>query len=161
MTTNYADNKKVFRFPHFDSSHEMEKLKLEAKKAKVAEIIARNPKTHDIQVGRNILPDQTAFNKMFETVLNVNRYQRDIKKKLKYIRLGDKPIDYTKFSIQQIKEGLYIDFFDMCNELLIIDKFNFHNLNAVLSKNYRKVTILLLILFILLISFVLMNILNK
>lgn len=157
MTTN---NKTIFRFPYFDSSHEMKKLKLEEDRAKFAEFIAKNPKTHNIQVGRNILPDQTAFNKMFDTVLNVNRYQRDIKNKMRLLRLRDKQIDYTKYSIQQLKEGLYVDFFDMCNELLLMEKFNFNNLNNILSKNYRKATILFFILLCVLISFMFMNILD-
>lgn len=156
MTTN----KTVFRFPYFDSSHEMKKLKLEADKAKFAELIAKNPKTHNIQSGRGIIPDQTAFNKMFDTVLNVNRYQRDIKNKMRLLRLQNKPVDYTKYSIQQIKEGLYVDFFDMCNELLMVEKFNLSNLNNILSKNYRKVTILFLILICILIAFVVTNILE-
>lgn len=157
MATN---NKTVFRFPYFDSSHEIKKLKLEADKAKFAELIAKNPKTHNIQIGRNILPDQTAFNKMFDTVLNVNKYQRDIKNKMRLLRLQDKPIDYTKYSIQQLKEGLYVDFFDMCNELLIMEKFNISYLNNILSKNYRKATLLFFILICILIAFIIINILE-
>ena len=97
---------------------------------------------------------------MFDTVLNVNRYQRDIKNKMRLLRLQDKPIDYTKYSIQQLKEGLYVDFFDMCNELLIMEKFNFSDLNSILSKNYRKATLLLFILICVLIAFVIINILE-
>jgi hypothetical protein len=158
---NQKKSSMVFRFPYFDSSHEMKKLKLEEEKAKIAKIIAQNPKTFDIQVGRNILPDQTAFNKMFDTVLNVNRYQRNIKKKMKYLPLNDKPLDYTKFTINEIKTALYVDFFDMCNELLLIKKINFESFNYVLSKKYRKVTILFFILFICLISYVIINILEE
>ena len=150
----------VFRFPYFDSSYEMEKLKLEQEKARIAKIVAQNPKTFNIQVGRNILPDQTSFNKMFDTVLNVNRYQKNIRKKMKYLPLNNKPVNYTKFSIDQIKTGLYIDFFDMCNELLQVEKISFESFNAVLSKNYRKVTILFLFLFIFLVSYIIVSILD-
>jgi hypothetical protein len=160
QTNGQTKSSMVFRFPYFDSSHEMKKLKLEEEKANIAKIIAQNPKTFDIQVGRNILPDQTAFNKMFDTVLNVNRYQRNIKKKIKYLPLNDKPLDYTKLTIEQLKTALYVDFFDMCNELLLIEKINFESFNRILSKNYRKVTILCFILVVCLISYIIINILD-
>jgi hypothetical protein len=159
-TTKKIKSSMVFRFPYFDSSHEMKKLKLEEEKAKIAKIIAKNPKTFDIQIGRNILPDQSAFNKMFDTVLNVNRYQRNIKRKIKHLPLNNKPLDYNKLTIDEIKIALYVDFFDMCNELLLIEKINFESFNYVLSKNYRKIIILFFILFICLISYVIIIILD-
>lgn len=79
---------------------------------------------------------------------------------MKYLPLNDKPLDYTKFTINEIKTALYVDFFDMCNELLLMEKFNFNNLNNILSKNYRKATILFFILLCVLISFMFMNILD-
>ena len=150
----------VYRFPYFDSSHEMKKLKLEEEKAKIAKIIAKNPKTFDIQIGRNILPDQSAFNNMFDTVLNVNRYQRNIKKKMIHLPLNNKSLDYNKLTIDEIKIALYVDFFDMCNELLLIEKINFESFNYVISKNYRKIIILFFILFICLISYIIIIILD-
>jgi hypothetical protein len=156
-----TNNKTVFRFPYFDGSFEYEKLKLEQEKAKLAAIIAKDPKTHKIQIGKGILPDQTAFNKMFDAVLNVNRHQRNIKKKIKYLPLNIKYLDYNDLTIKQLKKGLYIDFFDMCNELLLMEKFSLLNFNNIISKNYRKIILLLILLISIVISYIIINFLNQ
>jgi hypothetical protein len=158
---NYIDNEKIFRFPYFNTSHEYEKLKLEEEKTKIALSSATNPKTYNIIKGKNILADQTAYNNMFNTVLNVKRYQRNLNQKKKLLGFKFKPTDYDNYTIAQLKTGLYIDFFDMCNELLLIDKITLNNLDYILSKNYRKLIILCIILITFLISYLIINILAK
>ena len=155
---NYVDNEKIFRFPYFSTSLEYQKLKLAEENAKIAERIAKDPNTHKIISGRGILPDKTAFNNMFNTVLNINRYQRNIKKKLKYLPLNDIPFDHNNLTIGQLKNSLFVDFFDMCNELLLMEKFSPLTINFILSKNYRKITLLTILLLTFLLSFVVINI---
>jgi len=161
IVDNYVDNEKIFRFPYFSTSHEYKKIKLLEEKAKIAAIKAKDPTLYNIAVGRGILADQTAFNNMFDTVLNVNRYQRNLKQKEKLLRLNFKPIDYDKYTIGQLKQGLYVDFFDMCNELLLMESFNTNNLNNILSKNYRKIILLFILLITILIAYIIIYILDQ
>jgi len=161
IVDNYVDKEKIFRFPYFSTSEEYKKIKLLEEKAKIAEIIAKDPKTHKIAIGRGVLADKTAFNNMFDTVLNVNRYQRNLKEEKRLLGLNFKPIDYDKYTIGELKQGLYIDFFDMCNELLLMESFNTTNLNNILSKNYRKIILLFMFLVAILIAYVIIYILDQ
>jgi hypothetical protein len=161
IVDNYVDNEKIFRFPYFSTSDEYKKIKLLEEKAKIAAIKAKDPALYNIAIGRGTLADQTAFNNMFDTVLNVNRYQRDLKQKKKLLGLHFKPIDYDKYTVGQLKQGLYVDFFDMCNELLLMESFNTSNLNNILSKNYRKIILLFIFLITILIAYIIIYILDQ
>ena len=159
------NNEKIFRFPYFNTSFEYQKIKLEEEKAKIANKIANNPATHNVISGRGILHDERAFNKMFNTVVNINKYQKQLKNRKKILATNTNTNTNTNnidnFTIGQIKEGLYVDFFDMCNELLLLDKFNYLNINYILSKNYRKIMLLVIILITIIITYLIINILDK
>ena len=88
---NYKDGvDKLFRFPYFNSSFELKKIKLEQEELKQKKRNALDLKNHNIATGKNVIFDQTAFNKMVDTVIKIGIDQRALKDKMKLIKFGSK-----------------------------------------------------------------------
>jgi len=155
-----SDDKKVFKFPHYDQTFEFDELKLEEDKAKIAEILAKDIRMYDIQSKKGIIADQTAFNNMYDTIGRINRYKRNIRNKMKLTQLNNKHIDYTTYTIHEMIDLVYTEFFNLYDDFIILETFNFININNILSKGVRKLLILIFLFFCFLIAFFIINILD-
>ena len=104
--------------------------------------------------------DSKAFNKKVNSVMDIARQRRKLKDKIKLAKLEYRPLDYNKLTIGELKMALYNDIFDMFDEISKLKKINLKYLNLILSKNYRKLTVLVLLLIIFILTYTLINILS-
>ena len=154
---NYKDNDKIFRFPYFNTSLEYEKIKLAEDKKNFELQKLLDPKNNNFVIGRNVVFDSNAFNYQYAKIINTKKEKRLLKEKKRLLKLNEKPINYDKLTIEELKQGLFVDFFDMCNELINSND----SIDFIMSKNYRKLTILVLTLIIMTISYTIILFLNN
>jgi hypothetical protein len=105
--------------------------------------------------------DTKAFNKQVNKVQDIIRQRRKLKDKIKLANLAYRPLDYNQMTIGELKMALYSDTYDMFREISNLKSFSFIKLNEILSKNYRKLTILIILLVALITTYLLVNYLDK
>ena len=105
--------------------------------------------------------DTKAFNKQVDKVSDIIRQRRKLKDKIKLANLAYRPLDYNRMTIGELKMALYSDTYDMFAEISNLKSFNLEKLNQIISKNYRKLTILIVLLVALIITYLLVNYLDQ
>ena len=135
----------------------MKKLSVELKKKQQKE---SNFKVSDVTAPGGKF-DTKAFNKQVNKVEDIIRQRRKLKDKIKLANLAYRPLDYNKMTIGELKMALYSDTYDMFREISNLKSFNLKKLNHIISKNYRKLTILIIILVALITTYLLVNYLDQ
>ncbi len=130
-------------------SVELKTKQLKESKFKVSDITAPGGKF-----------DTKAFNKQVNKVSDIIRQRRKLKDKIKLANLAYRPLDYNKMTIGELKMALYSDIYDMFGEISNLKSFNLKKLNQIISKNYRKLTILIVLLLALITTYLLVNYLD-
>lgn len=106
----------------------------------------------DITIGGvfNVKAFNNKLNNIFSNVLNKQKIEDKIKKLKKQSTIPNP----ETMTLNQFKSGLILDTYDMFNELFSLKKFNKNNINNVMDKNYRKITLfILLLLFFIIVYF--------
>jgi len=153
------DKKPIYKFPEINASKEIAKYKktlsdLDKKKKIISKINVKD-------VSSSGIFDAKAFNKKVDSINEITMQKKNIKDKIKLLNLKYKPIDYNKMTINELKIGLLTDTNEMLNELSLMKKFNYIQFNDIISKNYRKLTILILLLILFVISYYFYNFLSN
>jgi hypothetical protein len=117
-----------------------------------------NIKVSDVSAPGGIF-DSKAFNEKVNSVMKIARQRRKLKDRIKLAKLTYRPLDYNKLTIAELKMALYNDTYDMFDEFSKLKEFNLNIFYQIISKNYRKLTILILFLVLFILTYVLINIL--
>jgi hypothetical protein len=99
--------------------------------------------------------DSKAFNKKVNKVQDIMRQKKILKDKIKLAKLVYRPLDHNRLTISQLKTALYADTYQMFREIANLKSFNLQNLDQIMSKNYRKLTVLIILLITVLSTYVL------
>lgn len=140
---------KEYKFP--DNNKEIEKLNNELE-------ILNNTSTEFSEEDKNKIMnygkfDNKLFNRKASEIIELNIKKRELKDKIRLIKMNNTPLDYNKLTIDQIKIGYINDIRDMFYEL-----YNMKNIFTVLNKNYRRLTLLFILLILLMIIYLIYNI---
>jgi hypothetical protein len=90
--------------------------------------------------------DLNSFNKQVNKVNDIARELRRTREKIRLLKIKDVNIDHDDLTIGQFKSALFLDFFDMIVEIFSIDGFSFGKLSKIVNKNYRRISIFIIIL---------------
>ncbi len=137
-----------------DTKIMLKKLIEEEKQLKILEKKESNFTTSMMTQGGKF--DASLYNKQVDKVYDIKRKRRKIKDKIKLLKIKYTPLQPTKLSIDELKYQLINDTYDMFNEYK-----NKKPINDILDKNYRKLTILFIFLFIIIISYILIQFIKK
>jgi hypothetical protein len=148
-----------YKFQDIDGSKEISSLKSTENELNIKQQQSKNIKVSDITHGG--IFDLKAFNKKVDKVNKINREKSRIKQRIKQLQLKYKPLDYNKLTIEELKNSLLLDTYDMVYEIFSMEKFSIEKINIILSKNYRKLTILFILLIICIFSYILINFLSE
>ena len=148
-----------YKFQDIDGSKEISSLKSTVNELNIKQQQSKNIKVSDITHGG--IFDLKAFNKKVDKVNKINREKSRIKQRIKQLQLKYKPLDYNKLTIEELKNSLLLDTYDMVYEIFSMEKFSIEKINIILSKNYRKLTILFILLIICIFSYILINFLSE
>jgi hypothetical protein len=87
-----------------------------------------------------------AFNKKLDSIFSDIIKRQKIEEKIAKLKKKSTIPNPDTMTFNQLKSGLILDTYDMFNELFSIKKIDKQNINNVLDKNYRKLTLLSLLL---------------
>jgi hypothetical protein len=105
----------------------------------------------------SILFDNKAYNEKLNKINVLEKEKKELINKSKMLKLKFTPLDHNEMTIGQIKSGLYIDTQLMFNELLNLSVFNFSNIYEIISKKYRPLTLLCILLAFFIIVYILVQ----
>lgn len=152
-------NEQKYKFPEIDASKEISEYTNTLAKIEIEQKILNKIKLEDVTIGS--IFDAKAFNKKVDAINELIMKKNKIKDKINLLKLKYRPIDYNKMTIDEFKFGLITDINLMINELLLMKNFNYNQFNNIINKNYRKLTILILLLLLFIISYYLYNFLSN
>lgn len=102
--------------------------------------------------------DIKAYNKNLNTVYSDILYRQNLDKKIAYLKAQSRIPDPNSMPLNQFITGLSVDLCDMYDELLMKNNPSVADINQILDKNYRRLTVLIIILFIFLLTFYILSI---
>jgi hypothetical protein len=150
------NNSQIYKFAEQDSTKEIKELSDE-----YDNIIKNNKyEINKDEVYKNGIFNTKIFNTKVDNIIDLERKKRAIKHKIKLAKLNYQPLDYKKLTIEELEQGYVNDIYDMFNELYNIDKFSLNKFYQIFNKNYRIISLLSILLFLLLISYFILNILT-
>jgi hypothetical protein len=120
--------------------------------------VASNIKPSDVSIGGKF--DLKAFNDKLNKVSSLRKAESKIKDKIQLAKLQYRPVSHNHLTIDQLKQAMIIDIYDMCIEMSEMKNINFVSINMILSKNYRKITFLIILLLFIIISYIIISILS-
>lgn len=95
--------------------------------------------------------DHELFNKEVNKVNELRRKIRNVKEKIRLLKLKYETPDYDMMTIGEFKSAIIIDIYDMVNEILHMK--TIYELPKIINKNYRKITILLFVFVVLIVVY--------
>jgi hypothetical protein len=155
---NKNDSKLIYKFPDIDDSKLIKKLSADSDKVRAQKILASNIKPSDVSIGGKF--DLKAFNNKLDKIKELRQRESKLKDQINLAKLQYRPVSYNHLTIDQLKHGMIMDIYDMFNELALIDNLSIKNINLIMSKNYRKITLLILLLLYIVISYIIISILS-
>ena len=102
--------------------------------------------------------DIKAYNKNLNTVYSDILYRQNLDKKIAYLKAQSRIPDPNSMPLNQFITGLSVDLCDMYDELLMKNNPSVADINQILDKNYRRLTVLFILLFIFLLTFYILSI---
>ena len=148
----------IYKFPDTDDTKLIKKLSSDSDKLNSQIKIASNIKPSDVSIGGKF--DSKAFNKKLDNIRDLRQSKSKLKDKINLAKLQYRPVSYGHLTIDQLKQGIIMDIYDMFSEISHMQNINLYNLNMILSKNYRKLTLLILLLLFIIISYIIISILS-
>ena len=146
MSNNSNSN---FRFKDTNDEKEIQKMRKLSADLKIKQQKESKFKVSDVTAPGGKF-DSKAFNKKVNKVQDIMHQRRKLKDQIKLAHLTYRPLDYNRMTIGELKMAVYLDTYDMFREIGELKSFDLKKINQIMSKNYRKLTVLiiLLILFI-------------
>ena len=148
----------IYKFPDIDDTKMIKNLSSESDKLQTKIKTASNIKPSDVSIGGKF--DSKAFNKKLDSIRDLKKAKSKIKDQINFAKLQYRPVSYNHLTIDQLKQAMIMDIYDMYNELCYMENINITNINIILSKNYRKLTILIILLLFIIISYIIISILS-
>jgi hypothetical protein len=148
------NNSQIYKFPEQNSTKEIKQLSDEYDNI----IKNNNYEINKDEVYKNGIFNTKIFNTKVDNIIDLERKKRAIRHKIKLAKLKYQPLDYKKLTIEELEQGYINDMFDMFNELYNFNEFSLNKFLKIFNKNYRILTILLSLLFLLLIFYFILNI---
>ena len=148
------NNYQIYKFPEQNSTKEIKVLSDEYDNI----IKNNNYEINKDEVYKNGIFNTKLFNTKVDNIIDLERKKRAIRHKIKLAKLKYQPLDYKKLTIEELEQGYINDMFDMFNELYNFNEFSLNKFLEIFNKNYRILTILLSLLFLLLIFYFILNI---
>ena len=149
----------TYNFAEITDAKEIQNMKKLSVELKTKQLKESKFKVSDITAPGGKF-DTKAFNKQVNKVQDIIRQRRKLKEKIKLANLAYRPLDYNQITIGELKMALYSDTYDMFREISNLKSFNLKKLNQIISKNYRKLTILIILLVALITTYLLINYLD-
>ena len=109
-------------------------------------------------VNNNFASDINAFNRNLDRIYSDITQRQNLDKKIAQLKAESRIPDPDKLTLNQFISGLSLDLYDMCNELINKDNVSVAEIVIIIDKNYRKLTILIIILMIFLLVFYILSI---
>lgn len=159
-TTSANSTNSTYNFAEITDAKEIQKMKNLSVELKTKQQKESNFKVSDVTAPGGKF-DTKAFNKQVNKVQDIIRQRRKLKDKIKLANLTYRPLDYNRMTIGELKMALYSDTYDMFREISNLKSFNLKKLNEILSKNYRKLTILIILLVAFITTYLLINYLDQ
>lgn len=119
--------------------------------------IERKLKINDYMYGS--IFDSKKFNEQSEKASNIMKQINLIREKIRLLRLeqNNTITDYDDLTIGQFKNALFFDLYSMINEFRNLDIFTFTKSLHILNKNYRLISIFVIIFILLLLYLILIK----
>jgi hypothetical protein len=160
QTNQTNQNKKEhFKFPETDGEKLIKELSSKDKELSSKYDKEKKFKPSDVSVVGGKF-DTKAFNLKVGKIQEIARQRRKLRDQIKLARLKYQPLDLNTLTIDQLKKGLYLDLYYMFNEIKHMQSFNFVELDRILSKNYRKLSLLIILLLIIIMTYLLVKFLE-
>ena len=102
--------------------------------------------------------DIKAYNKKLNTLFSNIMERQNLDKKIAQLKAESRIPDPNKLTLNQFIDGLTLDFYDMYDELIIMNDPSIVEISKIINKNYRKLTILMIFLIIFLLIFYILSI---
>jgi len=157
--SNNNPNKSNYKFGETNDEKEIQKMNKLSDELKIKQQKESKFKVSDITAPGGKF-DSKAFNKKVNKVQDYIKQRRKLKNKIKLAKLAYRPLDYNRFTIGELKMAIYTDTYDMFKEIAKLKSFNLKNLDQIMSKNYRKLTVLIILLVVFISTYVLISILH-
>jgi hypothetical protein len=144
MNTNkhIINNRSIYVFPEIDSIKDIAKINFDERlldtEIKKQSVLGPN------DVG-SVVFDRKALNKKIKKISALRKKKEKLKNISKLLKLRYAPLDYNEMTIGQLKMGLYLDLHEMISELINIKQINVYEVNNILAKKYRRMTILVIL----------------
>ena len=87
-----------------------------------------------------------AFNKRLDKTFSNILQRQKIEDKIKKLKAKSIIPDPNTLTLNQFISGIILDTYDMFNELFTINSYSKSNLNKIMDKNYRRITLYILLL---------------
>lgn len=134
MKLNTFDS--VYKFPEIDVVNQNNKIEFDER------IIKSKQKKQKIYGSTNFKIDQQYIDQHSNSM---------IKSKIK-------SLNYEHMTINELKIYLYADMYNMIQELYYVNKLDLNQINQIINKKYRKITILILLFVFVFMIFLVINI---
>jgi len=97
-----------------------------------------------------------AFNYKLDKIFSIIQQRQKIEDKIKELKDKSTIPNPDNMTLNQFISGILLDTYDMFNELFTIKVYSRSNLNLIMDKNYRRITLyILLIIFAIIIYYIL------
>lgn len=103
--------------------------------------------------------DPITFNKKFNEVQNIAR-QKKLERKKKLAKPINTQLEYKKINIDELKKEVYLDIHNMFKDFAKLKSFDINKIGQIMSINYRKLTVLIILLILFVITYLLISFLN-
>jgi len=155
MPPNISDK---YKFENINDNDKI--IKLEKKIKNLNELLKKKNKIKKSDVTYGQVFDIKAFNRNVNEVNEITRNKNKIRDQIRLAKLNYRPPNPDKLTIAQLKQGLLLDTYQMFKNLATLKEINYKNINNILNKNYRRLTLLIILFMICIISYILIKFLS-
>ena len=155
MPPNISDK---YKFENISDNDKI--IELENKIKKLNELLKKKSKIKRSDVTYGQVFDIKLFNAKVNEVNDITRKKNKIKDQIKLSRLNYRPPNPDKLTITELKQGLLLDTYQMFKDFTTLKKISHNDINNILNKNYRRLTLLIILLIICIISYILIKFLS-
>lgn len=106
----------------------------------------------------NIMIDKNITSQNIDKIYSNIRQIQKIEDKIKELKEKSSIPNSDNMTLNQFISALFLDTYDMFNELLLINEYSIPKLNKIVDKNYRKITIYILLIIIIIIIYYMLSI---
>jgi hypothetical protein len=155
MVPNILDK---YKFENINDNDKI--IELEKKVKNLNELLKKKSKIKKSDVTYGQVFDIKLFNAKVNEVNDITRKKNKIRDQIKLSRLNYRPPNPGRLTITEFKQGLLLDTYHMFKDFTTLKKINYNDINNILNKNYRRLTLLIILLIICIISYILIKFLS-